>query len=79
MDADKQDRTENGTLPALPGGAREKRVVALSSVLAAIFLTSIKLVVGLLTQSLADYGVTAQQLSAVTLTVEQPTDWSWLL
>jgi len=35
-----------------PAAEREKRLVALSSVLAAIFLTSMKIVIGLLTQSL---------------------------
>ncbi len=38
--------------PADPTAEREKRLVALSSVLAAIFLTSMKIVVGLLTNSL---------------------------
>ncbi len=42
-----------GILSILGSGAgREKRLVALSSVVAAVFLTSMKLIVGLLTGSL---------------------------
>ena len=42
----------NDIVPRTDGGVREKRLVALSSVIAAIFLTATKLTVGVLTQSL---------------------------
>ncbi|HXZ30306.1 MAG TPA: cation diffusion facilitator family transporter, partial [Dehalococcoidia bacterium] len=42
----------NHTTPRKDGGVREKKLVALSSVMAAIFLTATKLTIGLLTQSL---------------------------
>jgi cation diffusion facilitator family transporter len=42
----------NDIVPRNNGGVREKRLAALSSVIAAIFLTTTKLTVGLLTQSL---------------------------
>ena len=46
------DKTQNSGPPAEERGEREKKTVALSSVIAAIFLTGMKLVVGLLTGSL---------------------------
>jgi len=46
------NRMGNHTTPRRDGGVREKKLVALSSVMAAIFLTATKLTIGLLTQSL---------------------------
>jgi cation diffusion facilitator family transporter len=46
------NRMGNNIVPRNEGGVREKRLVASSSVIAAIFLTAAKLIVGLLTQSL---------------------------